>query len=129
MFLKFIPYLLILTLSIVLWSCSGAYSKADLNGTWTGVEITEEGLPLDGVNPQALSFSFSEEGYNYIGNLNYREAGNFELTPPYLHTTDTLNQATTKKTVEIISITSDSMQLRMMENGKERLLKLAKQEE
>lgn len=93
------------------------------------MEITEEGLPLEGVNAQTLSFTFSEEGYNYTGNLNYREAGKFELTPPYLHTTDTLNQATTKKTVEIISITSDSMQLRMMKNGKERLLKLAKQEE
>ncbi len=109
-------------------ACNSPYSEEDIQGRWTGVYIEENGLPLTGVDPAELSFSFTEKGYQYEGNLNYREAGSYTLEPPYLYTTDTLNQATTEKTVEIIQLSTDSLHLRMMENGAERVLKLYREE-
>jgi hypothetical protein len=107
-------------------ACSSPYSAEDLQGQWTGIYLAENGQPLPEVDPEELSFSFTENGYRYQGNLNYREAGSYTLEPPYLYTTDTLNQATTEKTVEILQLSSDSLHLRMMENGAERVLKLYK---
>lgn len=106
-------------------ACSSSYSREDLYGTWEGVAAQEEGTPLD-INPADLQFTFTETGYTYRGTLNYREAGTFEVKAPYLYTTDTINQATTEKTVEIVQFSTDSLHLRMMENGKERLLKLVR---
>jgi len=106
--------------------CTSPYAKDDLQGQWTGTYLEENGSPLMEVDPAELSFSFTENGYQYQGNLNYREAGSYTLDPPYLYTTDTLNQATTEKTVEILLLSTDSLHLRMMENGAERVLKLTK---
>lgn len=106
-------------------ACSSSYSREDLYGSWTGTAVEEEGTPLP-VEPSELQFTFDEDGYTYQGTLNYQEAGTFQVKAPYLYTTDTLNQATTEKTVEIVSLSSDSLHLRMMENGQERLLKLVR---
>jgi len=106
-------------------ACSSSYSREDLYGTWNGASAEEEGTPL-AIDPSELQFTFDEEGYTYQGTLNYQEAGTFQLKAPYLYTTDTLNQATTEKTVEIVSFNSDSLQLRMMQNGQERVLKLVR---
>lgn len=106
-------------------ACSSSYSREDLYGTWIGVAAQEEGTPLE-IDPAELQFRFDENGYAYQGTLNYREAGTFQVKAPYLYTTDTINQATTEKTVEIVKLTTDSLHLRMMENGKERLLKLTR---
>jgi len=109
-------------------ACSSPYSEDDLQGQWTGTYLEENSKPLSEVDPSELSFTFTENGYQYRGNLNYREAGSYTLEPPFLYTTDTLNQATTEKTVEILQLSSDSLHLRMMENGAERVLKLSREE-
>lgn len=107
-------------------ACSSPYSQDDLQGKWRGTYLEENGQALLEIDPEELSFTFSENGYQYQGNLNYREAGNYTLESPYLYTTDTLNQASTEKTVQILQLSSDSLHLRMMENGAERVLKLYK---
>lgn len=108
-------------------ACAQGYQRESLYGQWKGVSVQEEGVNLPDVDPTILQFQFAESGYTYQGNLNYREAGTFQVQSPYLYTTDTINQATTEKAVEILQLSEDSLHLRMMENGKERLLKLVRE--
>ncbi|MCB0572266.1 MAG: hypothetical protein KDC66_21010 [Phaeodactylibacter sp.] len=100
-----------------------------IQGHWQGVTVLEEGAPLQ-VDPALISISFgSDNGYDYTSTLNYREAGTYYIDSKYLHTTDTLNQASTEKAVEIVTLTADSLILKMNEGGRERLLKLARVKE
>lgn len=99
-----------------------------LVGKWQATELLEENTPVD-INTNEISFEFREDqNYAYQSTLNYREAGEYAVEGPYLYTTDTLNQASTEKAVEIILLTEDSLYLRMQQNGKERLLKLIRQQ-
>ncbi|HMQ49820.1 MAG TPA: hypothetical protein PKA00_20400 [Saprospiraceae bacterium] len=98
-----------------------------LRGNWQAAEVLEEGRPL-GVDPSLIRMQFAANGkYTYSSTLNYQEAGTYYLEDNYLFTTDTLNQASTEKTVEIILLSDDSLHLKMMDTGKERLLKLFRQ--
>lgn len=95
-------------------------------GSWEAIEVTEEGQPL-GVNVQEIGFTFLDEGrYTYRSTLNYKEAGSYYVESQYLFTTDTVNQATSEKAVEILQLNQDSLFLKMNDNGKERLLKLVR---
>jgi len=101
-------------------------NKKNLHGEWQGVEILEKDRPLE-VNAEEIKFWFGpEERYRFQGTLNYREAGTYYLQSKYLYTTDTVNQASTEKAVEIVKLTEDSLFLKMQEAGKERLMKLRK---
>ena len=97
-----------------------------LIGRWQAAELKEEEAPVP-VNLDAISFEFNTDyQYTFSSTLNYREAGTYFIDARFLYTTDTINQASTEKAVEILTLTEDSLHLRMMENGKERLLKLVK---
>jgi hypothetical protein len=97
-----------------------------LLGQWTAFEILEEGEVLD-INPSQIQLGFEEsERYTYLSTLNYEEAGRYRVQTPYLYTTDTTAEQQAEKAVEIIQLTMDSLQLRMNDNGKERILKLLK---
>lgn len=102
------------------------YPGSKLSGKWRGSVLLEEGQPIP-VNPEEISFEFSPNGlYQYHGNLNYREAGTFSIKGSLLYTLDTINDASTEKAVKIITLTEDSLFLKMNEDGKERIVKLAK---
>lgn len=110
---------------LFLLSCSPAKENF-LLGSWEAIEVTEEGQPL-GVNVQEIGFTFLDEGrYTYRSTLNYKEAGSYYVESQYLFTTDTVNQATSEKAVEILQLNQDSLFLKMNDNGKERLLKLVR---
>jgi len=97
-----------------------------LLGQWTAFEILEEGEVLD-LNPSQIQLGFEAgEKYTYLSTLNYREAGQYRVQAPYLFTIDTTADQRTEKAVEIIQLTFDSLQLRMNDDGKERILKLLK---
>lgn len=97
-----------------------------IQGRWQGVSVLEEGEPL-GIDPTVISMTFGENNsYAYSSTLNYRESGSFYIDSKYLYTTDTLNQASTEKAVEIVTLTADSLTLKMNEAGRERLLKMAR---
>lgn len=97
-----------------------------LLGQWTAFEILEEGEILD-LNASQIQLGFEEgDKYTYLSTLNYKEAGQFRVQTPYLFTTDTTADQRTEKAVEIIQLTFDSLQLRMNDDGKERILKLLK---
>ncbi len=96
-------------------------------GSWEAVKLTEEDKPLE-VDLEEISFHFTDDqSYEFTSTLNYREAGSYYLKSDMLYTTDTLNQASTEKIVEIIRMEEDTLLIRMDQNGKERQLKLARQ--
>lgn len=105
-------------------SCS-PLEKGNIHGEWKGIEATEEGVPI-GVDPGLIRMSFGDKGYTYQSTLNYREAGAYYIDSKYLYTTDTLNQASTEKAVEIVQLGPDTLILKMMEGERERLLTLKK---
>jgi len=120
--------LILVGLLLVNTACA-PYNDSELHGTWEGVEVLEEGESLN-VDPTEVGFTFSEDnGYTFRSTLNYKEAGTYQVQDTYLYTTDTLNQASTEKAVEITKLSEDSLFIRMMEQGQERTLKLVRQEE
>lgn len=108
-------------------SCNQNTAKEkNLLGNWQAFEVLEEGETLS-VNPEEIKFTFKENhSYSFSSTLNYKEAGSFHLDFPYLYTTDTVNQATTEKAVEIIQLVTDSLTLKMKEKGRKRIIKLVK---
>ncbi|MCO6478576.1 MAG: lipocalin family protein [Phaeodactylibacter sp.] len=112
-------------LLLLLGACSPV-DKSLIEGTWKGVAVVEEGSPLNDVDPGVIELSFREKGYAYSSTLNYKEAGTYYIDSKYLYTTDTLNQASTEKAVEIVKLTTDSLVLKMNDSGRERLLMMEK---
>lgn len=98
-----------------------------LIGSWTAYEVLEEGESLD-INASEIQLEFVDDfTYAYQSTLDYKEAGQYNVQSSYLYTTDTLPTAqAARKAVEIIQLTSDSLQLRMNDEGKERILKMLK---
>lgn len=97
-----------------------------IKGQWQGVTILEKGNPLE-VNPKEIRLNFmANNKYGYQSTLNYQEAGTYHLDKKYLYTIDTVNQASTQKAVEILLLSEDSLHLKMMVEGQERVLKLEK---
>lgn len=95
-------------------------------GNWTAAQITEGGEKLD-VNIGEVQLSLLKNGdYKYSSTLNYREAGSWFLDENLLFTNDTIHKAG-QKAVMIIKAQKDTLVLKMVENGKERMLTLAKQ--
>jgi len=113
------PIWLLLLFSFLLVSACTESDPASVVGDWEAAELKEEGKVLD-VALEEIRFT-----YEYNSTLNYREAGRYEIKSKYLYTTDTLNQASTEKVVEIVRLTPDTMVIRMEQDMKERLLTLA----
>lgn len=110
-----------------------ACAKDDPNlliGNWIAYEVLEEGEKLD-INASEIKLEFVDDlVYAYSSTLDYEEAGKYNVQSSYLYTTDTLSKIQSgRKAVEIIQLTSDSLQLRMNDNGKERILRMLKEGE
>ncbi|MCB0564006.1 MAG: hypothetical protein KDD01_06480 [Phaeodactylibacter sp.] len=114
-----------LFLLLLLAACSPV-DKSLIKGQWAGIAVIEEGSPIN-IDPKEIKISFEDKGYIYSSTLNYKEAGVYYIDSKYLYTTDTLNQASTEKAVEIVKLTADSLVLKMNEAGKERFLIMEKQ--
>lgn len=122
--MKVFTHLLFLTL-FLLFACQQMNDES-LIGQWQAVSLTEEGEPVP-VNMEEISFEFrADQSYRYSSTLNYREAGAWYVETRFLYTTDTINQASTEKAVEILMLSEDSLHLGMLEDGKERVIKLVR---
>ena len=103
------------------------YRQRDLVGEWQAVVISQEGDSLL-IDPKVVQFTFNKnEGYTFKSTLNYQESGTYYILNKRLFTIDTLNRASTEKSVEILLLTPDSLHLKMSDAGKGRLMKLVKQ--
>lgn len=119
--------LAVLMLSFSFFSCN-PYADSDLAGSWKVLQITEEGDSL-GVDLSGIRFEFTNNGrYYFHSTLNYEEAGTYRLDGPYLFSTDTTQEISREKAVEILLLNTDSLELRMQELGKERIMLLKRSE-
>jgi hypothetical protein len=115
-----------LVLATVSFTSCSTYRTKDLIGEWRGAVVMESGDSLK-IDPRIIRFKFNdEEGYRFQSTLNYKESGTYFIDHRFLITTDTLNKASSEKSVEIVVLTHDSLHLKMRDNGKDRLLKLAR---
>jgi hypothetical protein len=121
-----IRIVVVLTLITVgLSNCENVSNDA-IMGQWQAVQVEEEGEILP-INAEEIKFNFQEnEAYTYQSTLNYREAGSYYVENDYLYTTDTVNQGSMEKAVEILLMTADSLHLKMDEKGQERIIRLGK---
>jgi hypothetical protein len=122
--------LFLLLVFFLVTACDDTQRRLNMiNGEWEGTVLLEEGDSLP-VNPKMLGFTFDQDQktYTFRSTLNYQEAGTFYIQTKYLFTKDSLNQEQTEKGVEILQITTDSLYLKMEDNGKERIMKLRKVE-
>ena len=104
------------------------YANADIAGEWRALSLTEAGDSL-AVDLSAIRFTFTEDGrYQFKSTLDYKEAGQFRLDGPYLFSTDTLQPPLREKAVEITYLSADTLELRMKELGKERLMLLEREQ-
>lgn len=117
-------YLIGVVTFLLLPACAGDDPNL-LIGSWTAYEVLEEGEKLD-INAAEIKLEFVDDLiYSYQSTLDYREAGEYTLQASYLYTTDTLARVqAARKAVEVIQLTPDSLQLRMNDEGKERILKM-----
>ena len=104
----------------------GGLDKEQLKGKWAAVQLTEEGDSLK-VNLDEITLDFKDAGYDFTSTLNYKEAGTYNLQKNLLITSDSLNEGTIEKVVEITKLQNDSLFIRMNEAGKERLLVMTRQ--
>ena len=103
-------------LVLFLLTCSPVQDEL-IVGSWQAISVEEEGAQL-ALDPSQIKLAFTEnDTYTYESTLNYREAGSYFVDAKYLYTTDTVNQASTEKAVEIVLLTADSLSLKMNDNG------------
>ncbi len=106
-------------------SCSNPLQDAVI-GNWKAALVTEEGEKL-AVDTGEVKLSLQENGqYNYSSTLNYQEAGSWFLDDNLLFTNDTIHKAG-QKAVMILEVKKDTLVLKMVEKGKDRLLTLVKE--
>ena len=123
-------FLLISLTAFGLYACNGNQRKLNLlEGEWQGTLLLEEGDSV-AIDPAELGFSFQqdEKVYTYRSTLNYKEAGSYYIQTRYLFTKDTLRSVSKEKGVEILKLSRDSLHLKMMEQGQERIMKLVKKQ-
>jgi hypothetical protein len=124
----FIPSKFIVLISCGMYFLMGCstFRTKDLVGNWRGTAVIEEGDSLK-IDPRIIRFNFNRnEGYYFKSTLNYEESGTYFIDHRSLITTDTLNKASSEKSVEIMVLSHDSLHLKMRDGGKDRILKLAR---
>lgn len=114
---------ILVAISVVGFSC-GQFNATMLQGKWQGDAIEEQGsiLPISGEEIELVFLNNTT--YTYKSTLNYKEAGTYSLKGDLLYRRDTLNAASHQMRVKIIRLDADSLFFKMMENGRERTLKL-----
>lgn len=118
--------LVFISLPLLLVACQ-PYGNGDLAGEWRAVHLVE-GHDSVAIDLSTVGFSFTAEGdYTFRSTLDYHEAGTYRLDGPYLFTTDTVNQLSTEKAVEIQQLANDSLVLLMNEAGRDRVLVLERE--
>lgn len=115
----------LILLPLLLVGC-GNMQEQKLVGKWQATSMMEDGMPIP-VPPSEVGFEFLSNGYyHFRSTLNYKEAGTFSVSNGLLYTLDTLNEASTEKSVQILDLTKDSLFLKMNDEGKERIVKLGR---
>ena len=121
--MKILKVLIITGFTLFVTGCSSP-AERDLVGTWEAYNITEEDEPIEVDYPSVMLKLNPDGTYEYKGTLNYREAGRWLLESRLLHTKDTLKPDGEQRSVYILSIAKDSLELQMAEQEKTRKMKM-----
>jgi len=112
-------------LSIFLFSCQSVDTKL-IEGFWLADKVLEEGQELE-LDLSDIGFEFKNKNHYIYYNTEFlSEDGIYEIRGNTLFTTDTSSEGQLRKAVQIITLTVDSLHLRMNAHGKEQILYLYK---
>ena len=97
-----------------------------LLGEWQATQVLEAGDSLK-LNPAEVGFLFRPDNrYTFRSTLRYEEAGTWRYTEGFLMAQDTTRPNTPERVVAVEKLTPDSLEIRMLSDGKERWLTLLK---
>lgn len=112
---------LIVMLSII-WSCQSDSAGLFWMGKWRATNVLEDNKPMT-LDPSNIKIHLLANGqYQYHSTLNYREAGNYVLERNLLKAQDTVHEGSVERVVELSKVANDTMKMRMMSSGKERII-------
>ena len=115
-------FIIALFIIFVIAGCS-PFSQDDIIGHWEAVEVLEEGRLME-LDPSEISLKFDADHYLFTSTISYKEAGHYALEGNHLLTRDTMQQQGKVNKLELIKLTKDSLQLKMLEQSKQRILKM-----
>ena len=118
-------YVFLLAL-LAITGCQKDNQSYKLVGNWQAYQVLQNGEPMQ-LSPSEIQLNVLSNGrYLYRSTLNYEEAGHYEIDGPYFIAMDTVHNNTEERVVEWTSISLDTLQLRMMTEGNEQLVKMSR---
>jgi hypothetical protein len=119
----------VLTLSIFLLFAASCGEREDLLllGEWQATSVLEGGDSLR-LDPAQVGFVFRPDNrYTFRSTLRYQEAGTWRYTDGFLFARDTTRPEVEERIVAVEKLTADSLEIRMLAEGKERELVFLRQ--
>ena len=118
--------ILIVSFLLCLFFACGEREDQLLLGEWQATQVLEAGDSLK-LNPAEVGFLFRPDNrYTFRSTLRYEEAGTWRYTEGFLMAQDTTRPNTPERVVAVEKLTPDSLEIRMLSDGKERWLTLLK---
>ena len=117
-------------LALLVCCCFACGEREDklLLGEWQASRVLESGDSLK-LNPAEVGFLFRPDNrYTFRSTLRYAEAGTWRYTEGFLMARDTTRENSPERVVAVEKLTADSLELRMLADGKEQWLTLLKQQ-
>jgi hypothetical protein len=114
---------------LALLLCFGCGEREDLLllGEWQATQVLESGDSLK-LDPTQVGFFFRPDNrYTFRSTLRYEEAGSWHYAEGFLMAQDTTRENSPERVVAVEKLTMDSLEIRMLSDGKERRLTLLKQ--
>lgn len=98
-----------------------------LLGKWQATQVLEAGDSLK-LDPTQVGFLFRPDNrYTFRSTLRYQEAGTWRYTEGFLMAQDTTRENSPERVVAVEKLTTDSLEIRMLADGKERWVTLLKE--
>ncbi len=118
--------LTILFLLCLFFACGEREDKL-LLGEWQATQALEAGDSLK-LDPAQIGFFFGPDNrYTFRSTLRYEEAGTWRYTEGFLMAQDTTRTDSPERVVAVEKLTLDSLEIRMLSDGKEQWLTLLRQ--
>jgi len=117
--------IIIIFLSLQVMGCA-PFDSNHIIGKWKAIEVLEKGKAL-AIDPSEIRFDFDDRGnYAFQSTIGYKENGSYNINGEMLMTKDKLNKDALEKNVQIIKLSADTLNLKMVAEGKERVLKMVR---
>jgi hypothetical protein len=118
--------ILFLSFIAIQFSSCDRYKTMQLKGQWKAVSVVKNNQTFE-VPLEEIKLNFTDKAYSFEGTLQYREAGHYSISTPFLYTIDTLDSDSEQKAVQILQLTNDTLEILMDQGGEEMILKMVKE--